>query len=108
MSELFGNVIEGATAGGLIGAALDGLFIAGATLVAGPVGFAAATTAAVSKTAAGTLIGGAAGVAKTISDESKKSDEEFYAEITRARAEGMGRGSGDSPDDLTEKDAKDG
>ena len=69
MNRLFENVIEGATAGGLIGAALDGLLITGATLVAGPAGFAAATTIAVSKTAAGTLIGGGAGVAKTIAEE---------------------------------------
>jgi hypothetical protein len=69
MGRLFQNIIEGATAGGLIGAALDGLFIAGATIVGGPVGFMAATTATVSKTAACTLAGGAAGVIKTINEE---------------------------------------
>ncbi|NLC20157.1 MAG: hypothetical protein GX757_13265 [Clostridiales bacterium] len=69
MGRLFQNVIEGATAGGLIGAALDGLFIAGATIVAGPVGFVAATSATVSKTAVCTLAGGAAGAIKTIKEE---------------------------------------
>lgn len=69
MGRLFQNIIEGATAGGLIGAALDGLFIAGATIVGGPVGFMAATTATVSKTAVCTLAGGAAGVIKTINEE---------------------------------------
>ena len=38
MGRLFENIIEGATAGGLIGAALDGLFIAGSPFFAGPVG----------------------------------------------------------------------
>ena len=69
MRNLFSNVIEGATAGGLIGAALDGLAIVGATVVAGPVGFATATTAVVSKAAAGTLIGGGAGVIKSIKEK---------------------------------------
>ena len=69
MSRLFENVIAGATAGGMLGAAFDALAITGATIVAGPVGFAAATTAATGKTATGTLIGGAAGVAKTIIEE---------------------------------------
>ncbi len=75
MSRLFENIIEGATAGGLVGASLDGLVIAGATLFAGPVGFATATTAVVSKAAAGTLIGGAAGVAKTIKEENGGFDD---------------------------------
>ena len=70
MSRLFENIIAGAAAGNIIGAAFDGLVITGATIVAGPVGFTAATTAVVSKSAAGTLIGGAAGVAKTIFEES--------------------------------------
>ena len=69
MSRLFENIMEGATAGRLIGAAYDGLVIGGATLIAGPVGFAAATKVVVSKEAAGTIIGGAAGVVKTIKEE---------------------------------------
>lgn len=76
MGRLFQNIIEGATAGGLIGAALDGLFIAGATVIGGPVGLVAATTATVSKTAACTLAGGAAGVIKTFKEEEGESDYE--------------------------------
>ena len=69
MSRLFENVIAGATAGGMLGAALDALAITGPTIVAGPVGFVAATTAAAGKSATGTLIGGAAGVVKTVIEE---------------------------------------
>ena len=69
MSRLFENVIAGATAGGMLGAALDALAITGATVVAGPVGFVTATTASTGKAAAGTLIGGAAGVVKTFIEE---------------------------------------
>ena len=68
MSKLFENIIEGATVGGLIAATVNGLVISGATLVAGPVGFAAATTAVAVKTA-GAIIGGASGVAKTIKEK---------------------------------------
>ena len=76
MSRLFENIIEGATAGGLIGAALDGLFIAGATLVGGPVGFAATTTTVASKAAACTLAGAGAGVVKTIKEENEGGEED--------------------------------
>lgn len=69
MNKLFENVIAGATAGGMIGAALDALYIGGATIVAGPAGFFAATSAVASKAAAGTLIGGGMGVVKTIKEE---------------------------------------
>lgn len=96
MSRLFENVISGATAGGLIGAAFDGLVIAGATLLAGPVGFATATTAVASKAAAGTLIGGAAGVAKTIKEETEggeKNERRYYHRAYRRRSKYF-----DSPD----------
>ncbi|MBE5924498.1 MAG: hypothetical protein E7271_08535 [Lachnospiraceae bacterium] len=66
MANLFDNVISGARAGGIIGAAIDGLFITGATIVAGPVGFAEATELVISKEAIGTLTGAGAGVVKTI------------------------------------------
>ncbi len=71
MSKLFRNMITGAVAGNLIGAAMDGLIITGASLLAGPVGFAAATKVVVSKAAAGTLIGSAAGVAKTAKEDNE-------------------------------------
>lgn len=80
MNKLFSNVIEGATAGGLIGGAIDALTVAGATIIGGPAGFAAATAAVASKAAAGTLIGGGAGVAKTIKEERSKrngNDEDY-------------------------------
>ena len=76
MGRLFQNIIEGATAGGIIGGALDALLVVGATVVAGPVGFAAMTTAVASKTAACTLGGAALGVAKTIKEEADGDDEE--------------------------------
>ncbi len=69
MGRLFENIISGATAGAVIGGALDALAITGATIVAGPVGLAAATTAVASKEAVGTIIGGVAGVVKTIVEE---------------------------------------
>ena len=69
MSKLFSNITEGAIAGGTIGGALDGLIIGGAAVIAGPVGLVAATEAVMSKKAVGTLIGGAAGVVKTIIEE---------------------------------------
>ena len=69
MKNLFTNIIEGATAGALIGSALDAITITGSTLVGGPVGLVAGTAVAISTTAAGTLIGGAAGVVKTIGEE---------------------------------------
>ena len=66
MGRLFENIISGATAGAMIGGALDALAITSATIVAGPVGLAAAATAVAGKEAAGTIIGGVAGVVKTI------------------------------------------
>ena len=72
MSRLFENVIEGATAGGIIGAALDTIFVIGATVIAGPVGLVSATEVVASKTAICTLVGGGAGVVKTIEEEKEK------------------------------------
>ena len=73
---LISNIIEGATAGSIIGAALDGLFIAGATVVGGPVGFALAAKVTVSKTALGTLIGAGEGIVKTVYDLRKENSYE--------------------------------
>ena len=69
MSNLFTNIIEGATAGGLLGAAADGLFVAGATIIGGPIGLATSTSIVASKEAAGALIGGGAGLIKTIVED---------------------------------------
>ena len=72
MSKLFENMATGAMVGGTIGKALDALVIGGATVVAGPVGFAMAAKVAICKEAAGTLIGSGAGVVKTFVDGRKR------------------------------------
>ena len=69
MSRLFENIAAGAMVGRTIGWALDALVIGGATITAGPVGFLASTKAVICKEAAGTLIGGSAGVVKTVVEE---------------------------------------
>ena len=71
---LLSNVIDGCTAGGLIGAALDGVTIIGASMIGGPVGFAAASKWVASKTAIGTLVGGTAGVVKTVQETDDDED----------------------------------
>ena len=76
MSRLFENIEAGAKLGGMIGWALDALIIGGATVVAGPVGLAMAAKATVCKEAAGTLIGGGAGVVKTIVEERREKSYE--------------------------------
>ena len=72
MERLFDNIISGATAGGIIGTALDGLVITGATVVAGPLGFVEATKMVISKEAVGTLVGAGIGALKTVLSEKRR------------------------------------